>query len=107
MSKKPEENTHPKTIELIDVEHAQKHGSHMYEAGIMTGAIVAANVTSNKPSTLRNFIFDVGVGALVGVGAIIVGRVFDSLLKSKPEPIKGDVIHATLVENTSPSEHSR
>lgn len=107
MTKKSEDTAATHTVDLVSVEQAEKHGAHQYEAGVITGAIVAANITSNRAATLRNFIFDMGVGALVGVGAIMVGRAFDYLLKTKKDPVKGEIIHATVLENTPPSEHSR
>lgn len=103
---KHETEPHVKDVALIPLDQAEKHGMHQYEGGVLLGSIVAAGATSGKPLTFKNFAMDTAVGALIGVAAIAVGRAFDYILKRGPNHVKGDVLHATVIENP-PEGHSR
>ncbi len=72
-------------IELVPARDAAENSKRLYEHGTMGGAIVAVMATSKRPFTLKGVATDVGVGALIGLAAIGIGRVMDSLLGRKTQ----------------------
>lgn len=73
------------------------YGRSQHEAGILVGSIVAVGMTSGRPLTFGGIVKDGAVGALVGFGAILGGRLFNRMFHRNEHAAVQDMpVHVDL-----------